>query len=139
MSRGTVVELWSYGRALGHPSGNWRQIWNCEYLQNASYSLRRNYTGVHRRLRYEVLQHPAARSMLYDAYRSALSDISAYPGATLRYAFGCYAGIHRSVSVVEDLARQLSKSVKVRTVHRDINRRRVDRRAHAARRRRRAC
>ncbi len=132
--RGTVVELWSYGRAVGRLEGGWRGVWNCERLPNAHAKLRRRHTGLHRRVRYEVLQYPAARSMLYDAYHTILKDMAQYAGSTLRYGFGCHAGVHRSVSVVEDLARQLSKVVKVRTVHRDLYRRRADRRRVVPRR-----
>jgi len=112
------VELYSYGRSVGKPKGPWTRTWNCERLPNADRNLRHKHTGLHKRLRTAVLSSPEAKRMLRKA-TAEIQDAVAKAGFndTLRFAFGCHAGKHRSVSIVEALAPEIHQIANVTVVH----------------------
>lgn len=121
------VELYSYGRSVGKPAGPWHRTWNCERLPNASRKLRSTHTGLHKRLRSVVLSSPDAERMLKKAKAEIKAAVAqAGTNETLRFAFGCYAGKHRSVSIVEALAPEIHKVAHVKVCHRHVHRKAED-------------
>lgn len=121
----TQIELYSYGRSFGKPDGPWTRTWNCEKFENPPTRLRTKHTGLHKRLRREALAHNDAKKMVRQAEQAVLDACSAQNEMqTLRFAFGCTVGRHRSVSIVEELAQVLRTQhrLDVRVVHRDIHR-----------------
>ncbi len=121
------IELWSFGFKYGAMQAD--AIIDVRFLPNPYYddSLR-FFTGKHPRCAAYVLQHESCRGFTRNLAGCILAmresaEVRTRP--VLRVAVGCTGGQHRSVAVIEELARLLRAGdtrgghVQVEVHHRD--------------------
>ena len=122
-----MLTIMSFGFKYGLPTDA-DMVADMRFLPNPYWdpSLRA-FTGQDPQVRDYVLAQPGAREFV-DAYAAALQPVlQGYQRENKRHsvvAVGCTGGKHRSVVVVEELARRLSDEagVAVRIKHRDLGR-----------------
>jgi len=121
------LTLLSFGYKYGLPSDA-DLVVDCRFLPNPYWEPElRASTGLDQPVQDYVLGQPEAGTFL-DAYLQALTPVlEGYRRENKRHAtiaVGCTGGKHRSVAVVEELARRLAPwpGVSTRTTHRDLGR-----------------
>ena len=121
-----IVSLESFGYRYGLPPSA-DLVFDVRFLPNPHYiDELRPLTGLNERLRDYVLNQPVCGEFREHLDRMLAFLLPRYRDEGKSYltiAIGCTGGRHRSVSIVEDLARNFpSTSVALRTNHRDIDR-----------------
>jgi len=111
-----VITLLSFGYKHGIPEGA-AMIFDCRHLRNPHRRRDLRYlTGLDGAVRSEVMNTQGARALVHTiscAVASRLSDAT--------FAVGCYGGNHRSVAIVEEVAREAKEfGWPVSVVHRDL-------------------
>jgi len=101
-------------------------VFDVRFLPNPYYLAElRPLSGLDLALRHYVLDQPDCRNFyahLLQMLDFLLPLYIAEGKSYLTLALGCTGGRHRSVALVEELSRQLaSDKIRVRVVHRDIN------------------
>jgi UPF0042 nucleotide-binding protein len=107
------MQLISFAYAFGAPRTATR-VYDLRHFPAPNASLCALYDGRDRRLQQELLQQPAFQELLAQVSEEWSG------GEFVTLAFGCMEGRHRSVAVVEALAREWSG---VAVEHRDLGRR----------------
>lgn len=119
----------SFGFKFG-PLTPAEQLHDVRFLPNPFFEpALKNKTGLDQDVQNFVLQSPASTEMLnklLELYRFLLPQYLAEGRHFVRIGLGCTGGQHRSVTLVEQLAAQLSKNlgpeIVISSVHRDIER-----------------
>lgn len=123
----TRVTVLSFGYKYGLPMDA-DLVMDCRFLPNPFWIPElREFTGLDEEVRNYVLGQEGAEEFLR-SYQDLLRLVGAgYHREGKRYltlALGCTGGKHRSVSLVEEMARRLAddEGMMVKTVHRDLGR-----------------
>ncbi|GAA2807959.1 RNase adapter RapZ [Saccharopolyspora taberi] len=123
----TRVTVLSFGYKYGLPMDA-DLVMDCRFLPNPFWIPElREFNGLDEEVRNYVLGQEGAEEFL-QSYQQLLHLVGAgYHREGKRYltlALGCTGGKHRSVALVEELARRLSddEGMMVKTVHRDLGR-----------------
>lgn len=126
-STNTQVTVLSFGYKYGLPMDA-DLVMDCRFLPNPFWIPElREFNGLDDEVRNYVLGQEGAEEFL-DSYQHLLRLVGAgYHREGKRYltlAMGCTGGKHRSVTLVEELARRLAddERMRVKTVHRDLGR-----------------
>lgn len=120
-----MLQLESFGFRYGLPPDA-DLVFDVRFLPNPYYlAALRPLSGLDRPLRQYVLEQPDCQTFyahLMQMLDFLLPLYIAEGKSYLTLALGCTGGRHRSVSLVEELSHQLSSDkIRVRVVHRDIN------------------
>ncbi|NCO50715.1 MAG: RNase adapter RapZ [Deltaproteobacteria bacterium] len=120
-----MLQLESFGFRYGLPPAA-DLVFDVRFLPNPYYLAElRPLSGLDLALRHYVLDQPDCRNFyahLLQMLDFLLPLYIAEGKSYLTLALGCTGGRHRSVALVEELSRQLaSDKIRVRVVHRDIN------------------
>lgn len=120
-----VPRIVSFGFKYGVPVDA-DLVFDVRYLPNPHFVPElKPHTGLEQEVQDYVLKSPEAAELLADVeplLRHTLPRYEREGKAYLTIAVGCTGGQHRSVSIVEELARRLGKDRKVTVQHRDIRR-----------------
>lgn len=108
------VKVWSFSYRKGVPV-RMDKVWNLRDLPNPAENRRlsKTATGLSKKLRENLLAVPSVAARLASAENEAADLLLACidrlppdtPSLTVRLAFGCDRGMHRSVAFAETLAR----------------------------------
>lgn len=120
------VNIQSFGFKHGAPS-DVDVLLDARFLPNPHWEAElREFSGMDPRVSEFVLNQDGAQEFLNSAESMLYSMLPGYQREGKKYvsfAIGCTGGRHRSVAVVEEMARRLSASnVDVRILHRDVER-----------------
>lgn len=123
--RHMVTRVISFGFRYGVPVDA-DLVFDLRYLPNPHFVAElRPKTGLDEPVATFVLEQPEAQDLLTDLYAMLVKLLPRYERegkAYLTVAIGCTGGRHRSVAMVEELARRLRGEHEVMVAHRDIAR-----------------
>lgn len=120
------VNLQSFGFKHGAP-GDVDVLLDARFLPNPYWEEGlREFRGVDTPVQEFVMDQPGAQEFLDSAEKMVLTMLPGYRRegkSYVSFAVGCTGGHHRSVAVVEELARRFNKDgIEVRVLHRDLER-----------------
>ena len=121
------VELVSFGFSFGQPKDTLK-TYNLRSLPNPSKEIRKTSTGLHKQLQEQLFSIPDVITF-FDATIEELTNLllTSNVSENISIGFGCHAGKHRSVAVVERVFSNLAKHENLKhftftVTHRDIER-----------------
>ena len=126
-SSASRITLISFGYIYGHPPKTNLNI-SVKKFPNPSKHIRSSYNGTQKRLQDDLCGTPSFNSMYQDVLSQVITGIDACntinslntsQNPEITIGLGCEKGKHRSVAIVEMLAKDLH-NYNVQVVHRDL-------------------